>query len=531
MLFTSYRFILFLIGLFILYYVVPKKTQWILLLCANAYFYFYSESKIYFVFIGVTIVTTYLAALLTDKNLVKQQTYIKENKASLDKEAKKAYKESMRKKRALILVTTLVCNFGILAVLKYSNFTISNINGVISAFGGKTELSKLNLVLPLGISFYTFQSMGYLIDVYRGKYPAERNIFKFALFVSFFPQLVQGPISRFDDMAESLYKPHSFDIVQVSRGIERILWGFFKKLVIADRMLTGVTAIIHDTENYTGFYVLLGALFYALELYADFTGGIDVTIGIAEVLGIKVRENFERPYFSKSVKEYWRRWHISLGAWFTEYLFYPVSVCKPSLKLSKWGRAHLGEKIGKRLPVYLASISVWFITGIWHGAAWNFIVWGLGNCFVIMLSEELDPLYEKFHKKFNVLDKTWWKAFQILRTFAIMCSLRMFDCYRNVPLTFKMFGTMFTKFNIKEVFTTGIWSFGLSSYDYIILLVGTAILLFVSLLGRKGDLRKKYFAKNALSVSLVCSVLLILIIVFGAYGIGYDASQFIYNQF
>lgn len=535
MLFTSYTFIAFLIILFLVYYLLPHKWQWVITLCAGLFFYAYAfkdpGKQFGFFFIIITIITTYLSARLIDRNLKIQQEYVKTNKETLDREAKKAYKEKMRKKRLSILTGCLVLNFGILAVLKYTNFAISNVNGVIKLFGSEAAVGSVDFVLPLGISFYTFQSMGYLIDVYRGKYESVRNPFKFALFVSFFPQLIQGPISRYDDMADSLFVPHSFDFTRVSRGIERILWGYFKKVVIADRMLVGVKEIIGAPDTYFGFYVFLGAIFYALELYADFTGGIDITIGIAEVLGIKVRENFERPYFSKSIKEYWRRWHISLGAWFTEYLFYPVSVSKPSLKLSKWSRAHLGEKVGKRLPVYIATISVWLITGIWHGAAWNFVVWGLGNCFFIMLSEELEPLYDKFHKRFNVLGTTPWKIFQILRTFAIMCSLRMLDCYRNVPVTFKMFGTMFTRFNAPEVFREGLWNIGLSIPDYIVLLCGTAVLFTVSMIGRHGDVRKRVFAKNPVVTVSVCSILLILILVFGAYGIGYDASQFIYNQF
>ncbi len=530
MLFTSYRFLGFMVVLFGLYYFIPKKCQWMLLLIASFVFYAFAGWE-YFLFMGATILTTYGAGVLIDRNHERQKRYLTEKKAELSKEEKKAYKEKQKKKRFWLMTGCMVFNFGILAVLKYTNFAIANVNSILGWAGSENVLAMQDLILPLGISFYTFQSMGYLIDIHRGKYPAQRNVLKFALFVSFFPQLIQGPISRYDDLEKTLYVPHVFSWNTICFGLQRILWGYFKKLVIADRMLIGVNSLIQAPETYDGFYVLLGMLFYALQLYADFTGGIDITIGIAQVLGITVKENFNRPYFSKGIKEYWRRWHISLGSWFTDYLFYPISVCKPMLKCSKWSRKVFGEQIGKRVPVYAATIAVWFITGIWHGAAWNFIVWGLGNCFFIMLSQELEPLYEKFHNRFTVKDKLWFKGFQILRTFFLMCSLRMLDCYRDVPTTFRMFGSMFTKWNAGEALSTGIWNLGLDVWDYIVLLVGTFLLFMVSIIGRSGNVREKIASKNIWWSIVIFGGLFVATVLFGAYGMGYDASQFIYNQF
>jgi len=350
--------------------------------------------------------------------------------------------------------------------------------------------------------------------------------------VSFFPQLVQGPISRFDDLSQSLFARHDFDAKTVSYGLQRMLWGFFKKMVIADRMLVAVNTIIRGPEEYTGAYVFVGMLFYAFELYADFTGGIDITIGIAEMLGIHVTENFRRPYFSKNIKEYWNRWHITMGSWFTDYIFYPISVCQPMLNISKASRKLLGDALGKRVPVYLSSFVVWFTTGIWHGASWNFIVWGLGNFVVIMISQECEPFYRWFHKKFpGVSDKWAFRAFQVIRTVLLMSSLRMFDCYRDVPLTFKMFGSMFTTFNWGEVLSGGLMGLGLTMVDYVILLAGLLLLFAVSMVQRSGKVRDKIAAKPMAVRTLLWYGLFLAVLLFGAYGVGYDASQFIYNQF
>lgn len=531
MLFTSYSFIGFITVVFLLYYLIPKRCQWPFLLAAS-YTFYYIASPSYLIFIGVTTVSTYVVSLRLDALKETQDAYIKSHKETLSREEKKAYKASVKKKQWSWLLLCLFFNLGILAVLKYTNFMIANFNGILHALGNGGQISFIDLVLPMGISFYTFQTMGYIIDVYRGTCLAQKNLFKLALFVSFFPQLVQGPISRYNDLSNSLYERHDFDTKTISYGLYRILWGFFKKAVVADRILTAVNEIIQNPDTYQGGFVFVGMMFYALELYADFTGGIDITIGIAETLGITVTENFQRPYLSKNIKEYWKRWHITMGTWFTDYIFYPISVCKPMLKISKFSRAKFGDVIGKRVPVYLSSFAVWFTTGIWHGASWNFIVWGLMNFVVIMVSQELEPLYMKFHGKFNVKEKKWYGAFEILRTIFLMSSLRMFDCYRDVPLTFRMFGNMFTHFRLQDLNAEAFLGLGLTVADYLLLFICLILIVTVSLIQeRKGSVRDLIFAAPEICRYAVFFVMVLAVIIFGAYGIGFDQSQFIYNQF
>jgi len=223
---------------------------------------------------------------------------------------------------------------------------------------------------------------------------------------------------------------------------------------------------------------------------------------------------------------------MTMGSWFTDYIFYPISVCQPMLKFSRFARKHFGEIIGKRMPVYLSSFVVWFTTGIWHGASWNFIVWGLGNFVVIMISQELEPLYRKFHKRFPKADGSFWfKVFRVGRTILLMSSLRMFDCYRNVPLTFKMFGSMFTTWNWNVLWNGSMLELGLEVKDYIILFLGMLLMFTVSMVQRSGSVRAKIRSK-ALPVRVVVWYgLFLIVLLFGAYGVGYDASQFIYNQF
>ncbi len=530
MLFTSYSFIGFILVLFVVYYLVPRRIQWMLLLFSSYLFYFLASPE-YLIYISLTTVSTFLAAFWIDHLAAVHQEHLAAHKSSLTRDERKAGKEALKRRQRRYLVACMLLNFGLLAVMKYTNFALANVNSLLQAIGSERQLAFLNLALPMGISFYTFQSMGYLLDVYRGKHPAQKNVFRLALFVSFFPQLVQGPISRYDDLSQTLYGPHAWDWTSVSYGLQRILWGFFKKLVIADRILVAVNTIIRAPEEHQGVFVLVGMLFYTLQLYADFTGGIDITIGIAEVLGIRVKENFNAPFLARNITDYWRRWHISMGTWFRDYLFYPLSVSRPMLNLSRSARRKLGDALGKRVPVYLCTLIVWFATGIWHGSSWNFIVWGLLNGVVIMVSQACEPLYARFHARFQVKDRLAYRAFEIVRTTLLMSAIRLFDCYRDVPLTFRMFGTMFTTPNYGQLFNAEAMKLGLGGADYLVLAAGVAIMVASGIRRKPVSMRERLEPIPAAWRYAAMYLLLIAVLLFGAYGVGYDASQFIYNQF
>lgn len=528
MLFTSYEFIAFFLVLLLLYYVVPKKCQWMLLLIANCIFYCSASPK-HLIYILCTTLLTYVTALRIARSLSRQKQYLHEHKDEMDKAGRKEYKQKCQKRRKLWLAGCLIAVLGLLAVLKYTNFFIANLNSVLAGFG--TQLNFVTLAIPLGISFYTLQAVGYLVDVYRGTVEAEKNFFRYFLFVSFFPLLIQGPISRYGDLSKTLYEPHAANKTEIFRGLQRMLWGYFKKLVIADRILIGLRVVLDAPDTYQGAYVVVGMLLYTVELYADFTGGIDITIGLSQALGIHVMENFRLPYFSKSLKEYWRRWHISMCSWFRDYVFYPASVSAVMQKMMKWGKTHLGNRAGKRLPVYAASFLVWMATGIWHGASWNYVIWGLLNWAVLMASEEMEPLYARFHRRFSCGEKQWYKLWMIVRTFCLICILNLFDCYGSAGTTLYLLGSVFRAKNWNIFVDGSLLRLGMSAVDFCVLAAGVALMLVVSLLQLRGSVREQigklaYPVRVCLWFGLFVSVLLL-----GAYGHGYDASQFIYNQF
>ena len=523
MAFTSFSFLLFAAAVIALYYLVPKKFQWWVLLIASYVFYLTADIR-YLVFILLTTVTTYFTARHMGKALEVQDAYLAEHKKELSREEKKEYKGKVKSANRKWMIGCLLFNFGMLSICKAA--LVEPFRAMMSGTG----LSFLSLGLPMGISFYMFQSMGYVVDVQRGTCKAEQNFFRLALFVSFFPQLVQGPISKFTQLAPTLYAPKDFDGKTVSFGLQRMLWGYFKKLVVADRIAVAIGTL--KGAEFTGVGFLLLSLFYAVQIYGDFTGGIDVTIGLAETMGIKLPENFIRPYFSKNIAEYWRRWHISLGVWMREYIFYPISVSGPMRDLSKWGRAKLGD-FGKRLPVYVASVATWFVTGIWHGLNANFIVWGMLNCFFVVLSEECVPLYEKFHGRFPGLKQTkGYGVFEMLRMFWLMNLIRACDLFPNVGDYFRRVASVFTTFNWHILWDGTMMKLGLTGLDYAVLGVSILVLFFVSVFQEKhGSFRKALAEKPAfLRYGLIFAMFLVVILM-GSYGIGYDASNFIYNQF
>ena len=385
---TSLPFYLLVLALLVLYYLVPKRFQWVVLLIGSYAFYAFVCLR-YMGFIVVTTLTTYFGARGMDAMTARMEQTVAAHKQDWEREERKAYKKRCKSRRKALMIAILLLNFGILAVLKYYNFFAESMEALFASVGLTVSLGHIGLLLPLGISFYTFQSMGYVLDVYREKVPAERNVGKLALFVSFFPQIIQGPIGVYDQLAHQLYDEHKYHFDNIRFGAQLILWGFFKKLVIADRAVGMIHTVAGAYTDYAGTYVLLAALVYALQLYADFSGGIDISRGVAQMFGITMGENFRRPYFSRTLTEYWHRWHISLGDWLRNYLFYPLSISKAFLNWGRHAKQHLGNHIGKVLPTAVASLITFLIIGIWHGASWNFILWGLHFFVWLMLEKYL----------------------------------------------------------------------------------------------------------------------------------------------
>lgn len=538
--FTTVNFLLFVAATVLLYFLLPlKKCKWVVLLAASYFFYLCASYK-FAAFILFTTISTYLFALWIDKVSQNSKAKVKANKANWDKEQKKKYKNKIKIQKRLIMALVLVLNFGILAFLKYYNFFAGSLNDLLGIFGIAFSAPTLKLILPLGISFYTFQSMGYIVDVYREKIAPEKNPLKLALFVSFFPQIIQGPISFYDQLAHQLYEPHKFDFTRFKHGMQLILWGYFKKLVIADRAVIALTTVTDNYTAYNGTTITFTVLLYALQLYADFSGGIDISRGVAQIFGIDMAQNFKRPYFAKDINDYWRRWHITLGAWLKNYVFYPIAMSKQFINMSKnikntkFGNTKAGTHIAKVLPTSIASLIVFLIVGIWHGANWKYVGFGLWNGLIIMISILLKPVFDFVLAKLHINPKSFlYGVFQMFRTFIVVLVGYVFDIAPSFSGAVNMIKLSLFDQHIRTGISQ-ICNLGVGKKDYVVLLIGMLVIFVVSVIQERNSstslrvmLDKKPFILRW-SLTLVC---LVTVLIFGIYGPGYNPAEFVYMQF
>lgn len=530
----SMQFAIFVVVLAAIYFVFPKKYRWTILLIGS-YIYYLNICNKYILYMILTTVTTWIGGILIEKQYIIQKETIKEHKKEWSREERKVYKATILKKCRSIMIAVLLLNFGILGFLKYSGFAMEIAQGIANLFGGHVKFPIPAFVLPLGISFYTFQSMGYIIDVYMEKVDAEHNLARFALFVSFFPQIIQGPIAMYSDLAHQLYEPHSFDFDRLKNGFALILWGIFKKIVIADRAVKLIDFVTADSSQFSGTFILFAAIVYALQLYADFSGGIDVVRGIAEILGIEMAENFRRPYFATSLTEYWHRWHITLGDWVRTYVFYPLSISKTFLKMGKNMSKKWGRHFGKVVPTSLASLITFLIIGIWHGANGKYVAFGLWNGGVIMLIELVSPITEKVFEKLHVNVETFlYRIVAMAWTFFLVLVGYYFDIARNFRDAMSMLIRSVTDFHFYDRHNLKILSeCGLKKVDLKIILAGAIFLFIISVIQERTNrkIRDMLWERNALVQGIVLIIAIFVILLLGYYGPKLDPSAFVYMQF
>ncbi len=494
--FTSFEFIVFFPVVVLVFYIMPKKFRQLWLLIASYYFYMGWNVKYAFLILTSTV-ATYACAIWIG--------YIGDDR---------------KKGRRLILIAGLVVNLGILVFYKYFYFLHDTAAAVLSAFGITMEAPKFDILLPVGISFYTFQALGYMIDVYRGTVKAEKNFIRYALFVSFFPQLVAGPIERSGHLLgqiDAISHKKSWDFDKVTRGLLMMLWGFFMKMVIADRAAVLVEQVFDKYYLYNGLALMLASALFAIQIYCDFASYSVIALGAAKVLGIELTVNFEAPFFARSISELWRRWHVSLSSWFRDYLYIPLG----------------GNKCSK-VRKYFNTMVTFTVSGLWHGAGWNYIAWGAIQGVYIIIGDLFQPLKTKLQNLFQVRVKTFgYQLLQGLCTFFLfMLSLVFFRADTIKDATYYLY-RLVTAYDIWSLFDGTIYHLGLERNEMGVLWLGLLILLIVdAYYVRKKALFDVLVKEQTLVVQyMLVAVLLVMIIVFGVYGEGYDAAQFIYFQF
>lgn len=393
---TSFAYLAFLAIVFTGYYLIKPDWQTGYLIVASLAFYCLSGEPGTLLYLVVSALSVYYAAIAISKT-------------------------GEEKKAKTILVLTLLLNFGILAVLKYHAFALDNVN-IVRGFLGKEKIDfTVRIIASLGVSYYTLQLCGYLLDCYWKVGKVQTDFAKFFLFACYFPQMTSGPISRYKKIQENLYEPHPFVYENVTHGLKRMAWGMFKKMVIADRLGLIVNSVYGNYESYHVLLIWAGIFCFALQLYTDFSGCMDIVLGTSECFGIALPENFRNPFFSTTIQEFWQRWHITLGTWLKDYIMDPVLKSDTWIKLGENSRKRFGKKWGKRIPTYLGMLILWLAMGMWHGSGWKFIIGeGLWFWLVIICGNMCSKSFQKMVQKLQINPKNFlWITFQRARTFLI----------------------------------------------------------------------------------------------------------------
>lgn len=493
--YATLEFLALVLLIFILYYICPKRFRYVILLLGSIYFYFCC-SKILILYILFSTLLVYIFSRVLNKY----------------------------KKKSLLCIFTLFILSGLL-IFKYNNFIVSLINPLLNLF--EFNIPYKNFIMPIGISYFTLDMIAYLVDIYHNKFSCEKNYSKLLLFFIYFPKIVEGPFCKYDYMYKQLFNKEKFNYDNFKSAWVLIGWGLFKKLVIADRAGLLVDTVFKG--NYNGFPIVLAIILYTIQIYADFSGCIDIISGVSELYNVKLPTNFKRPFFSKTIQEFWQRWHITLGNWLKEYIFYPISLSKMNMKLNLKLRKIKNKSLSKFIMVAFPLFFVWFINGIWHGPSFKFILYGLYYYILMMIGVIFKPVFDKINCKLHIKQKAWYyQLFQILRTLGIVCiGLFLFRC-DSTDQFITMFKNIFTFKNLHLVF-----KLGLGKMDCLILFVSFMILFIVELITEFGnkDLRSILNNKNFIIRWIVYLLLIFSIVLFGIYGKGYEAKSFIYGGF
>lgn len=487
MLFNSYKFFIFFPLVCFIYFILPKKIKNIWLLITSYMFYMLFDIKSVVVLIACTIIT-YVSGLIIGNG-----------------------KETNKSAKKQVLVTSISILIMILVLFKYLEFLVGNLNAIL----GTDNLNwSLNILMPVGLSFITLQAIGYIIDVYRGDIKGEKNFIKFALFISYFPRVISGPIERAKNFLPQLDSPKGFDHKRIKDGLIIFLWGLFEKIVIADRAALVVNKVFNNYTTYGGIYIFVALVLCAFRTYADFSGYSLMAMGASKILGYDLIENFRSPYFSKSIGEFWKRWHISLSSWLKDYIYIPLG----------------GSRKGK-LRKYVNILIVFLVSGLWHGANWSCVIWGLLYGVYQIFGDVTKGIRNTVKIKLGIKnDTTSHSVLQTLITFMLVAVTSVFLETGGVLKSIDVLKNMIGTYNPWVIFDGSITSkIGLASHSFWLLVISIIVMLLVDYAKYKGCDVKEWISKQDLWFRWTLYIVLVVsILVFGVWGPNYDASAFVY---
>lgn len=508
---TSLEFFVFFALSVIFYYLFPKKYRWICLLACSAVFFILSTPPAAGLYLILCIIITHFGSL--------KICHLRRSDTA-----------AARK----ILICVICADLFLLALCKYNGFFLLHWNVAASRMHLPAGPVELSLLIPLGISFYTLQAVGMVADTWRGISQPESNLFKTALFIGFYPQLTAGPIARYGEMRDELFNGHDFSWVNFTHGLQRMIWGLFKKLVLSSRLAVLVDAVYGNAELYTGFYIWAAAGLFMLQLYTDFSGCMDIIIGAAETYGIVLPENFRTPFFAQTIQEFWQRWHITLGSFMRDYAFFPIQRSKVIARLRAGLEKHFGKKTSDRISVWFSLLCIWLVIGLWHGGAYKFILGhGLWFWLCIVAERTAAPIGNRLTGLLKIrTDNFSWRLFRSLRTFTLVSFGNIFFRAGSLKGAFHILHLGFSAPVNFHIFLDGSFAkMGLTEKELVLTAAGLLILLLVSVISRNGSVRQQIDHQNLAFRWLLYFLLIFAVIIFGKYGPGCDAADFIYKGF
>ena len=498
MLFNSIEFLIFFPIVLLVYYVIPNKIKNLWLLIASYFFYMCWNAK-YAILIFASTLITYLSGRFIQ--FVKEGDYSDKNKTIAKK---------------WIVAGSFVSNLGILFYFKYFNFVIDLLTQAFAKINIELNVPAVDVLLPVGISFYTFQALSYTMDVYRDEIYAEKNFLQYALFVSFFPQLVAGPIERSKNLLKQLATPQKFNYELAKDGVMLMLWGYFLKVVLADRIAIFVDTVYGDINTYPGMYLVIASILFAVQIYCDFAGYSTIAVGASKILGIHLMDNFDAPYLATNIGDFWRRWHISLTSWFKDYLYIPLG----------------GSRKGK-IRKYLNKMIVFLLSGLWHGADLSFVIWGGLNGLYQVIGEILMPIRNKIDY-FLHLDKKslGYRIFSTICTFILVDITWIFFRAEGFSQSVDVIRSICNDYNPWILFDGSLYNCGLDDKNFRLMLIGICILIFADICKtKKIVIREIILKQDWLFRYITVVVIIVFILVFGIWGPTYEATNFVYFQF
>ncbi len=530
--FFSVSFLGLFLPLAVIFYgLTPKKWKNYALLLLSFGFY-WLISGVYIGYLLLSILAIYGFGLWMQNIFARRDAAVK----AAEKPERKAIKKAYNQRARWVLTLAVVLHVGLILVLKYSGFFVMNINAL---FGLGYAIP--NYVKPLGLSFFILQSISYLVDVYRQTVKADRCLPRLGLFLSFFPAVVEGPICRYSQTAQALWEAKPIRYDNLTLGLQRILFGLMKKLVVADRLNPIVEEMFTGASSYPGYMSLFAGILYTVQLYMDFSGSMDAVCGTAQIFGITMPENFKRPFFSKNISEFWTRWHITLGTWFRDYIFYPVTMSGPLKKLTGAARKKLGNHFGPLIAGSIALFAVWFCNGLWHGSAWHYIFFGLWHFVLILLGNIFAPYLKTVNEKLHLgPEKKAFRVFQMVRTGFLVVLGEIIFRADSMGMALTMFRQIFTAFEnpfstyypFREVLNTILECCLCDVWDLVIVAVTVVIVFIVSILQERGTpIRTSIARRPTWQRWLIWYALILFIIIFGAYGPGYTPIDPMYANF